>query len=127
MRNPEDTKFVWDEKNFNTVKEALCSNSYTEEVLKLLVDACVEYEITDVKATEGGAIKTINEYEFYIGEDQFILTVLYYHSGKITFSGFVSYSNDDFFTSLGIQDFTTRMKDSLEKNNFYIDVSSNNL
>ncbi len=127
MRNPEDTKFVWDEQNFNIIKETLYSNSYTEEVLKLLVDACVEYEITDVKATEGGAIKTINEYEFYIGEDQFILTVLYYHSGKITFSGFVSYSNDDFFTSLGIQDFINRMKDSLEKNNFYIDVSSNNL
>ena len=118
MRNPEDTKFVWDEKNFNTVKESLCSKSYTEEVLKLLVDACIEYEIIDVKATEGGAIKTINEYEFFIGEDQFILTVLYYHNGKITFSGFVSYSNDDFFSSLGIEDFITRMKDSLEKNNF---------
>lgn len=127
MRNPEDTKFVWDEKNFNTVKETLCSKSYTEEVLKLLVDACIEYEIIDVKATEGSDIKTINEYEFSIGEDHFVLTVLYYHSGKISFSGFVSYSNDDFFTSLGIQDFITRMKDSLEKNNFYIDLSSNNL
>jgi len=116
MRNPEDTKFVWDEKNFNTIKETLYSNSYTEEVLKLLVDACIEYEIIDVKATEGSAIKTINEYEFFIGEDQFILTVLYYHNGKITFSGFVSYSNDDFFSSLGIEDFINRMKDSLEKN-----------
>ena len=65
MRNPEDTKFVWDEKNFNTVKEALCSKSYTEEVLKLLVDACIEYEIIDVKATEGSDIKTINEYEIF--------------------------------------------------------------
>ena len=80
-----------------------------------------------MKATEGSDIKTINEYDFSIGEDHFILTVLYYHSGKITFSGFVSYSNDDFFSSLGIQDFINRMKDSLGKNNFYIDVSSNNL
>jgi hypothetical protein len=118
MRDPEDTKYVWDEKNLNIIKESLCSNSYTEEVLKLLIDACIEYEIIDVKATEGSAIKTINEFEFSIGEDHFVLNLLYYHNGKITFSGFVSYSNDDFFTSLGIQDFITRMKDSLEKNNF---------
>ena len=27
MRNPEDTKYVWDEKNFNIIQKALRNNS----------------------------------------------------------------------------------------------------
>jgi hypothetical protein len=84
MRNPKDTKFVWDEKNFNIIKETLHSNFYKEEIIgkKFTLDLSsltpVEVKVIEIidsnviveylNSTQGRIEKySISDFEYFSG------------------------------------------------------------